>query len=303
MARTDVAATIDRIRRQLSSNYRHEVNRLSGNINSTATSLVLAEGITPNIRPGAMLNIGTELMRVTAVNDSTDTVDVIREFFDSTAASHSAGDIVWVNSRFTGLDIFDALYDEISSYGPQLYRVVTAELDLSFTQDVVELPVSFIGCYGLVDVNRKWADPSPHSFSYAWPRADVRLIRYDPTVWSEYPTSGIAIRLIDNSLPSKLIVRGALPFNSAFGYNDDLVTDVGLPESMLDVVSMGVRLRLLTDNEAGVYGRTVQDEPRRTQETPPGAQVTTAQLNNALYRNRKQEEINKLRALYPIRIS
>jgi hypothetical protein len=34
---------------------------------------------------------------------------------------------------------------------------------------------------------------------------------------------------------------------------------------------------------------------------PPGSLVQQGQVSQALYRNRKMEEINKLRSLYPVR--
>jgi hypothetical protein len=69
------------------------------------------------------------------------------------------------------------------------------------------------------------------------------------------------------------------------------------------VVAMGTKMRLLVDNENGRTARTAQDEPRRAEETPVGATINPLQFNNAVYRNRKQEEINKLRAMWPVRYS
>lgn len=303
MARTLVSTTVDRIRRQLSSGYRNEINTLSGSINSTTTTVTFTYVLSNNFQPGAVLSIGTELMRVMTVDTVAKQVTVIRGFHDSTAASHASGAEVWINSRFTGMDIWDALIEEVASYGPQIYRVVETELTLTDAQQTIELPASMTGLIGLIDANRWWDDAPSVSVNRTWPRANVRLIRYDPTVWSAYTTSGVILRMIDTVSAGKLIVKAALPLVIPTDVTDDLVTDVGLPETMLDVVSMGTRLRLLQDNVAGMSARTTQDEPRRATETPPGSGVQDAQVSIALYRNRKQEEINKLRAFYPIRIT
>jgi hypothetical protein len=301
MARSTVSVTIDRIRRQLSSGYRNEINTLASAVLSTDTSITLSYALTPNVAVGAMLSVGIELMRVVAVDEAAKTVTVIRAFHDSTAAAHNAGTEVWINSRFTGLDIYDAMLEEIGSYGPQLYQVVTEELTVADSQETVELPVSMAGCYGIIDAHRQWTDVGSTTQSTAWPRANVRLVRYDPSAWSAFSTSGLALRFIDPVAAGKVIVKAAIPYHTTFGVGQDLITHGGLQESMLDVLSMGIRLRLLQANEAGMSARTTQDEPRRAQEVPPGSLVQQGQVSQALYRNRKMEEINKLRSLYPVR--
>ena len=303
MARSTCSTTIDRIRRQLSSGLRNEVNVLAATITDSQTSIQLTYDVTANIVAGAILSVGTELMRVISVDQGTKTAVVLRGFHDSVAAAHTAGVEVWINSRFTGMDIYDAMIEEIGSYGPQLYQVVTVELTVADSQEIVELPVGFVGCYGLIDAHRKWNDQASTTQSMAWPRANIRLIRYDPAQWTEYPTSGLALRLIDPVAAGKLMVKAAMPYHTSIGLNQDLITHCGLQETMLDVLSLGVRLRLLHANEAGQTNRTTQDEPRRVQELPPGATVQQSQLSISLYRNRKSEEINKLRAINPIRFA
>ncbi len=303
MSRTLISTTIDRIRRQLSSGYRNEINTLSGSLNNTATTVSFTYVLSNNFQAGAILSIGTELMRVMTVDNVAKQVTVIRGFHDSTAASHNSGAEVWVNSRFTGMDIWDALVEEIASYGPQIYRVLETELTITDAQQTIELPATMQGLYGIIDANRWWDDTPSVSINRTWPRANVRLIRYSPSVWSAYTTSGVILRLIDTPSAGKLIVKAAMPLVIPTSVSNDLVATVGLPETMLDVVSMGTRLRVMQDSVAGMSARTTQDEPRRATENPPGSGVQDAQVNIALYRNRKQEEINKLRAFYPIRIT
>ena len=272
-------------------------------MDATQTTVQFSFDVTANIVAGAILSVETELMRVITIDQGTKVATVLRGFHDSTAATHAAGVEVWINSRFTGMDIYDAMLEEIGSYGPQLYQVVTTELTIADGQEIVELPVSFVGCYGIIDAHRQWTEQGSSSTALAWPRAKVRLIRYDASQCDAFPTSGLALRIIDPVAAGKLMVKAAMPFHTSIGYSQDLVSHGGLPETMLDVLSMGVRLRLLHANEAGQTNRTTQDEPRRAQEVPVGAGVQQSQLSISLYRNRKAEEINKLRAMYPIRFS
>lgn len=301
MARTTISTTIERIRRQLSSSYRHEINVLDQTINTSATLLNFTYNLAPNLQAGAILSIGTELMRVMTVNTTNKTATVIRAFHDSEAQTHSAGAEVWVNSRFTGFDIWEALQDEIASYGPQLYQAKSVRLTLSDSQAVIELPAAFIGTYGIIDVNRYGDENTLSANDKVWPRADVRLIRYDNTVWTEYPTSGMLLRIVNPVASGKLLVKAAMPFVQPTAVTQDLVTDCGLPSSLLDVLSMGVRLRLMQDDETGQTARTAQDEPRRAVEVQVGQNVQPTQLSLALYRSRRNDEANKIRSLHPIR--
>lgn len=252
--------------------------------------------ITAGLQPGAMVFIGVEAMRVTAVSTANSTIDVLRGQQDSTAVAHTDGDEILINPRFSPLDIFDAMQDEIASYGPQLFRVDTQEFAVADVQDTLELPIEWNDCYTVLDVRRQWTDNGDVS---SWPRVNFRFQRMGPTA-----TAGKSIiRFLNTMQAGTVYVQVARPFVLVdFTMATDLIADTLLPESMLDVLAMGTKLRLLVDNENGRTARTAQDEPRRAEETPVGATVQPYQFNNALYRNRRQEEVNKLRALWPMQV-
>lgn len=298
MARTTVDSTVQRIRRQLSSGYRFESNYLNGAIDSSATTLSMRLTMPAGLQVGAVVYVDTEAMRVTATNTSSSTITVVRGIYDSDAAAHADNAEVVINPRFSPLDIIDAMVEEIASYGPQLYWVDDLEFTVAEVQDLIELPLSWNDAFGVIDVRRKWAD----SGSDAWPRIQCRFQRGAGN-WDTFAGKSI-IRFIDSVQGGTIYVQVARPFDtSTFTLATDLVTDTKLSESLLDVVAMGTKLRLLVDNENGRSARVAQDEPRRSEETPLGATVQPFQFNNAVYRNRKQEEINKLRAMWPVRFA
>lgn len=298
MARTTVESTVQRIRRQLSSGYRFENNYLASGISTSDTTLSLQLPIPAGLQAGAIVYVGTEAMRVTAVSSSSGTITVIRAVYDSVAATHATADEVVINPRFSPLDIIDAMIEEIASYGPQLYWVDDLEFTVAEVQDLIELPIAWNDTFGVIDVRRKWTD----SGSDAWPRIQCRFQRGGGN-WDTF--SGVSIiRFIDTVQGGTIYVQVARPFDtSTFTLATDLVTEVKVPGSLLDVIAMGTKMRLLVDNDNGRAARVAQDEPRRAEETPLGATVQPLQLNNALYRNRKQEEVNKLRAMWPVRFS
>lgn len=297
MARTTVSTTVQRIRRQLSSGLRNETNFLAEGADFAASTLSLTLPIPAGLQIGSVIYVNTEAMLVTAVSTANSTVTVKRAWFDSISPFfHNINSEVVINPRFSPLDIYDALQDEIASYGPQLYWVDTAEFVVADAADTIPLPLNWADCFGVIDVRRR----STESDITAWPRVNVRFQRLGPSELS----GASLLRIITPTEASTVYVQVARPFVlSSFATTSDLVTDVKLPSSMLDVVSMGTKMRLLVDSENARNGRQIQDEPRRAEETPLGATVQPFQFNNAVYRNRKQEEVNKLRALWPIRFA
>jgi hypothetical protein len=82
---------------------------------------------------------------------------------------------------------------------------------------------------------------------------------------------------------------------------DLTLTPTFVPTSLLDVLAMGTKLRVVQDGEWARTSRAAQDDTRRAEEMQPGQGIQPLQFGVAIYRNRKQEEVNKLRAQFPIR--
>lgn len=303
MARTSVLNTIGRIRRQLHSTGRQEINRLNGAVSSTTDDTIVVEWATNAIIAGAVLNIGLELMRVISYNEGTKTATVVRGYLDSDATTHADDAEIVVNPRFTSLDIFDAMIDEVSTWGPNLYRVDSDEFELDAVVGVLELPVGWITSYGLVDVLRK--DTSQYAIPETWPRVDCRLQRGPVGQWTEAaPTSGLQLRIIEETPATTLYVLAALPYDiSDLTITSDLVTDGELTTSLIELLVTGTKLRLLTDSEHGRSARRAQDDSRNAEENPPGSYLSSLQFLMGTYQLKRQAEVNRLRSQYPIRMT
>lgn len=297
MARTTVGETIQRIRRQLSSSQRAEVYALNEALDATETDVDVTPAPGAGLVAGSDISIDLEKMRVTAVAGST--LTVIRGWLDSEAATHTSGATVWANPRFSAIDIYDSMIEEIQSWGPNLYRVAGASHSIAVGASVLELGVAYADAYGIIDVTRNM----PGSDPYTWPRPEVRFQRAQ-VGWPGAATSGMLLRFIDGTDAGTVNVLYAMPFyTDSFVEATDLVSAVGLQPSMLDLLTMGVKLRLGIDEEIARLARNVQDEPRRAEETPAGAGLPLAQLARQVYERRKTEEMSKLLARWPIRYS
>ena len=299
MARTSVEDTLKRIRRQLRAGQRWEVNVLATTISSdVTTSVVLTNTLSDSIEVGSEISIDIETMLVTAINSGTKTLTVIRGWMDTTPANHTAGVEVYTDPRFSGFDIYDAMLDEVLAWGPQLFRVDDDTFTAAAGDMTLELPAIWAGAYGLVDVRRGPA--ASDTITTSWPQVPVRLQR-GSTAWDGATTSGLLVRFTEgyvNGSPIHIMV--ALPFaTSAFAYTADLVTDVKLAASMLDILVMGTKLRLLSDDDNADSDKGSQGQPRADGETQPNTQ--RAQFGQAIYRRRRSEEEARLARLYPLR--
>lgn len=300
MSRSLVCNAVERVKRQLASSFRYEINILQTALTANATTISLSYDLPPSVIPGAVISIANESMRVVDVDLTNQTFTVIRGWHASNQISHAANSEVLINPRFSGLDIYEALIDEVTSWGPDLYRALGRVETVSDSQDTINLPQSWRYIYGLIDARRQWADEDTSS----WPRISGRLQRGVPGTWTNGPASGALFRMYPPVRAGAIYLLAAAPFDvESINWTADLVDDVGLQPSMLDVLDMGIKWRLLGDSEAGRSARVAQDTPRRAEEVPPRAASDEATRIYPLYIRRKQEEVDRLRWQYPLRFS
>lgn len=285
MARTTVWPTIQRVRRQLHSGFRYESLTLAGNITADATTVAFTTTPPAKLTVGSTLCIGLELMRVESVRPASSTATVVRGAGGSDATTHSAGSEVEISPRWEPLTLYDAMVAEIQSWAPSLFGTVIQITNITDDTEVVELETELLGNYGLLAA---LYTPSGSSVQ--------RRVRF-----REAGASTPIVRLIDPLTAGTIEIVAATAFDvSTLALTDDLVADIGLRPSMVDLLELGIKVRLTPDGEHQRTGRLVQDMTRRAEEVPLGAYVNHANHQLTLYRIRKEEEVKKLRALYPV---
>lgn len=313
MARTTISTVIESIRRELNSKHRYEVSALGATLTDTDTVVTLAYELPPSLREGAVIVVGTESMRVISVDPAPKELTVIRGWEGSTAAAHSSGAAVEINPRFASIDVYEALQDEVAGLPETLYRVDQTQVAVALGQDTIELPAAWSNLYGLIDARQFITDPITTTGvdRTSWPRIEGRVVRGVAATWTEGPSTGVYFRpkkRISNyagtAIAGHVYFTAALPWDlTDVAVTADLVVDVGMQPSMLDVVKLGVKLRLLPDEEVGRSDRRGQDENRRASENPVGSALSAWRILNAQYVKRRTEESNRLRSLYPIVMS
>lgn len=106
---------------------------LSTGVNTTETSIVfngdlLSVEEEDALDTGTIIEIGQELMICTDLNAVTDTITVTRAARGTTAASHTAGDLIKIAPPFPRKNVFDAVCDQIKNLYPTLFAVETKSI-------------------------------------------------------------------------------------------------------------------------------------------------------------------------------
>ena len=103
---------------------------LSTGVNDSVTSIVfdgdmLSIEEEDTLDKGTIIEINQELMICTDLNPVTNTITVKRGMKGTTAAAHTAGDLIKISPPFPRKVVFDAVKDQINNLFPTLFAVET----------------------------------------------------------------------------------------------------------------------------------------------------------------------------------
>ena len=106
---------------------------LSTGINNSVTTLtfngdLLSLEEEDAMDAGTVIEINQELMLCTDLNAVTNTVTVTRGARGTTAAAHTAGDLIKISPPFPRKNVFDAVCDQIKNLYPTLFAVETKQV-------------------------------------------------------------------------------------------------------------------------------------------------------------------------------
>lgn len=299
MSRHTVEAVVAQLRSQLAT-YRNEFALLADDMSTDTTQFTLQEGLPPGLRRGAIISIGAERMRVLSVEPGPRIVNVVRAWNSHVAPQeHSANADVWINSRFDVASMVDAMYDELTSWHMDLFRIDEALVAITGAQAMVALPDQFADALGVISVRRRWRG-TVGTGEDTWPELDYRVVRGHALPGAS--ASGIFVRPIGATTAGELHVVVGRPFRlEDWTLDTDLVAHVGLQPSMIDVLKLGVRYRLVGDDEAARSNRVAHNDSARGEQTPPGTAAQESMRLYAMYQRRKNTEVMQFRSRYPLR--
>jgi len=256
-------ALLDRVNRQLLSGTVEERNKLSAGVDSDDTSFVMSYDL-KGLRDGVVFEIDSELCYIWEATSGTKTVVVERGYAGTTAASHSSGAIVTINPRFPKAQMLESLnqdIDDLSSPVNGLFRVVSTDVTYNGSDRQINL-TGATDVIDLIDVRLRYlADDYPVL-------RGVRLQRNLPT--SDF-ASGLALVFDEGTIAGSLRVRYKAPFTRASSTSSDLQSVCFVPQSMEDILEMGVMVRMMQTREIKRNFIESQGDTRRSDEVPPGA--------------------------------
>jgi len=109
---------------------------ITGGINDSVTTIAYDDNLfsveeEDALEAGAIVEIGQELMYTTAVNTVQNNITVKRGQRGTTAAAHSAGDMIKIAPAFPRKNVYEAIVDQIKNLYPTLFATETLELTAS----------------------------------------------------------------------------------------------------------------------------------------------------------------------------
>ena len=270
------------------------LNKLLSDITTTTNQNVVLRYTAGPAKAGAKVSIDLEDMHVWSVSSNTLTVE--RGMFGSTATTHTADAIVYVNAEATPFDVLQAANDELaalSSPSNGLFKVATP-VELTWNPAVSDYNLT--GVSDVIDILDIYEDANDGTG--AWlkvPRDRWRLKRNSET---DDFASGFAL-----SLPFGVGGDVRAVYKTSFTplstLADNVATVTGLPSSALDILEMGTAIRLLVGRGVNRSSLSSQGDTRRAEEvSTTDALQGLGQLKDT-YRRRIAEEAARLAAAYP----
>ena len=285
---------IDETKNLLLTDYVEECDTLGTLLNTTETTVNFTHD-TPGIVPGAIIEIGTELMYVFSVNATTNDATVQRGFRGTTAASHSAGDLVTINPKFPAQLVLNAINDELADLSsPQngLYQMKTVEFTFNSAQDGYNLTGVTDDILSVYQVT--YSDLGSEASEPVIPTWTLRRDRNTASF-----ASGYALILHDDANSGQTVRVQYKTGFTALAATSTALSTVGLHSSAYDLPTIGAALRLMSTRPVRREFIDEQGSSRRADEVPAGAISASMRDLRALRETRINAEAARLDQQYP----
>ena len=290
---TTAGQLIDRVAGELLAGTVEERNRVAAGIDASTTTVTFEFALS-GLREGTVFEIGSEQFYVWTVNSSAKSAVVQRGFNGTTAASHSAADIVTVNPRFPRARVLQQLNADLADLSSPLnglFQVKTVDIAYNGSDRMGNI-TGATDILNLIDVR------------YRYLSDDYPIIR-DTRLLSDMPTSDFASGYV---LAFDTLVRAGTvrvlyraPYGQ-FSSESDTISTVGGSDFLDDVLALGAQIRLMAGREIKRNFTESQGDTRRADEVPSGAVANSMLQLQRLRRDRVIAEAARLNRQYPLRI-
>jgi hypothetical protein len=274
---------------------RDKINTLNDNYNSSVSTIGVTYTPGAEITPGVVIEIDYEQMMV--VSSSSTTLNVIRAWNGTTAASHTANTIVYVEPRFPRQAILDEVINELRALPQTIFTTGTAVLSFASNVNRVDLTGATGTVYRILNADRANFDGQ----SYPGFKPTLQIIRNaDTTAFPSGYAVAIESGLVYGETATVRVVYSKALTTSSLSDTTDLQATVGLPITAEDILAFGAASRLLYDKEALRLDFTRQGQSRAAEEIPPEVQGRQAQRWRLEADRRISEEAMRLVGIWGI---
>lgn len=241
--------------------------------------------------PQGVIQIDDELMFLSDYDEATGTGTIPawgRAQQGTTAAAHAAGARVEVNPKYPRRRVAQVVNQTIAGMCPPLFGVQTGQFQAEYLTWEYPLPVGTRALYK--------AEYRPFNAAvYDWRPLPAAVIKRD----TGSPVLHVPTR--EGFLQAE--VRYTVMADPTPLVNDsDLFTSTGLPESAVDVVSLGAIPRLVTTTDLARMQLNAVEPSERSLIVPSGSGANAAKFYLQMYQMRLEAEANKLRQQYPLKM-
>ena len=295
---------------------------LTGGINASTTTVGYANDMfsveeEDALDAGAIIEIGQELMFSTALNTVTNEITVTRGARGTTAAAHSAGDLIKITPAFPRKNVFDAVSDQIKNLYPTLFAVETISLTAS-------TGYKLLGTYGTnVDTYNYLVAPLKSISQYTdWQAgSDQTGLKYNgvaiemidlpnPFTWTDDtqtertktyttgPSVVHAVQFVGISAGHTVYVTFKKKFVAPTDESTTL-SSIGLETEYEPIIMAGVAAQMLVGKDIKTVDARYITEQMATQNYPVGSSNT---ISSSLLRYQQlliQQARSNLRSKYP----
>jgi hypothetical protein len=244
-----------------------------------------------------LVQIGDELLLVSSFNRNTGEVTVAagvngRGRENTTAASHAINDIVTMDPDYPRQRITEAINDTIQATYPDLYVMDSVEFPKVAAKYEYEMPAA------AEDVLRVTFDTIGPS--RVWPGSQEWRFNPQASTSSNGTTTGKSLAVGDFITPGRSI-RAIYTKKPGVFTDDsqDYETTIGYPERTIDMIQFGAVARLLTGVESARLQQKSVEATERAPLVPTGAASNASQYFWGMYRQRLNEEVDRLHQLFP----
>lgn len=282
---------------------REEVAQLAADIGDADTSLTMqyAEVVTS----GAILGIDDELIYTwnTSASSGGVTATIQRGYRNTSAAPHNAQSLVLINPYFSMHEVRECLRDEIRSWPPQVFRVMSIDIPAK----------NFVEGYDLGQITTPLLPPyrctispdtiTPGTDDLMWPTISFEVDQNANL--TDFPSGNALFITAPGGIyqaPQTIHFKYASIFDVDTAFDDtvDIITDVGIDESDIDIAIYGAMWRLVQGFEARRNLFNPMSVSSDVQGVPPGSILREADYYKTERNNRLGDAERRLRSLFPV---